>query len=128
MDYTFASNNGAPYVTDYPFMKKDSLDHKWHAQVHYKIGIGFQFWKRLFIIPTVEIPLIYLDVFDTKVLNEFSGTFPIGDKRYRSFLFTLRIAWLQKQNAGYSCGKPGKKKKQKVGGQDSKAQERYNNR
>ena len=129
VDYTFAQNNGAPYITDYPYKKLDELEHKWHSQIHYKIGVGFQFWKRLFIIPTVEIPLVYLDVFDSKVLNEFSGTFPLGDTRYRSFIFTLRIAWLQKQKAGYSCGKPGKKNKTlKPGNQDSKAQKRYNNR
>ena len=129
VDYTFLSRNRASYVTDYPYAKLDSLEHRWHAQLHYKLGIGFQFWERLFVIPSIEIPFLYLDVFDSKVLNEFSGTFPLGLTRYRNVLFTLRFAWLQKQKAGYSCGKPGKKNKTlKPGKQDSKAQERYNNR
>lgn len=94
------------------------------AQIHYKLGLGFKFGKRVFIIPSVETPILNAWQFDN-----FSSIIKYAGLRNRSLIFAVRIAWLQKQPAGYSCGKPGKKNKKLLpGNQDSKAQERYNNR
>lgn len=120
-DKTFLQNSLGVNV-DYSI--NNGLPSSPFAQLHYKIGIGFQFWERLFLIPTVETPILNAYPWDG-----FNSAVDLNDVKYRSIIFTLRIAWLQKQKAGYSCGKPGKKNKRlKPGNQDTKAQERYNNR
>ena len=60
------------------------------ANIHYKFGIGFKLNDRLFVIPTLETPILNLYNFE-----KFKSTWGIFSSRYRPIIFSVRIAWLR---------------------------------
>lgn len=80
------------------------------AQLHYKIGYGIKWNDKLFIIPSLETPILNLYEWDN-----FKSSFFNFSSRYRPLIFTIRIAWLKKSN-GLDCppvyGNPDDKMKQ----------------
>lgn len=92
------------------------------AQIHYKLGMGFKMTKRWFLIPTVEVPFLNVYAYDN-ILNP-ALTYDSG---FQPFIFSVRMAWLR-PIGGLNCGKPKRKKKQKISNQEREAQKRYDNR
>ena len=62
---------------------------------HLKIGYGLKFQNRLFIIPTLESPIINL-----KQWESGKSTYGILNSRYRPLLLKVRILWLKRPNRG----------------------------
>lgn len=62
---------------------------------HLKVGYGIKISKTLFVIPTVETPLI-----NVKKWEDGKSTYGIFDSRYRPFLFKLRFIWLKNLGKG----------------------------
>ena len=60
------------------------------ANIHYKLGVGFKLNDRIFVIPTIETPILNLYNFE-----KFKSTWGIFSSRYRPVIFTVRIAWLR---------------------------------
>ena len=62
---------------------------------HLKIGYGLKFQNRLFIIPTLESPILNL-----KQWESGKSTYGILNSRYRPLLLKVRILWLKRPNRG----------------------------
>ena len=56
---------------------------------HLKLGYGMKFQNRLFIIPTLESPILNLKQWESK------STYGIMNSRYRPLL-QVRILWLKR--------------------------------
>lgn len=82
------------------------------GQLHYKFGFGYKWNDKLFIIPSLETPILNLFEWD-----KFKSTDPMFSSRYRPIILTIRIAWLSKSKPG-DCppvyGDPTDKDKQKT--------------
>ena len=80
---------------DFKFNEKDSPSpyntDDLSFSFHLKLGYGFKFSKTLFIIPTVETPIINL-----KKWEQGKSTYGIYNSRYRPILFKVRFIWLKK--------------------------------
>jgi len=80
---------------DFKFFEKDTPlpnnTDKLNFSFHFKIGYGIKFSKTLFIIPTIETPIINL-----KKWEQGKSTFGIFNSRYRPVLFKVRFIWLKK--------------------------------
>jgi len=76
------------------------------GQLHYKLGYGFKVNSKLFIIPTLETPILSIYKWD-----DFKSALPYFSSRYRPILLTVRFAWLSR--GGDACppvdGNPGDK-------------------
>ena len=62
---------------------------------HLKVGYGFKISKLLFIIPTIETPLVNI-----KKWEKGKSTYGIFDSRFRPILFKLRFIWLKNLGKG----------------------------
>ena len=60
------------------------------ANLHYKFGVGFKINSRLFVIPTLETPILNVHNFE-----KFKSTWGIFNSRYRPLILTVRLAWLR---------------------------------
>jgi hypothetical protein len=74
-------------------------------QFHYKLGFGFKASKNLFIIPSVETPLVTLIEYD-----DLKSTTKIFNARYRPFIFRVTFMLLD-QKADRKCPTKNKKRK-----------------
>lgn len=132
-DKTFIQN-GLGVNVDYSIIGSMPYSPPLLTQLHYKFGLGFQFWQRLFVIPSVEIPLLNVYPFSTfnSTINynaQSSNGLDFNTTKLRSFVFTLRFAWLSPLNNGLNCPAPRKSKKKIPKGNDqSRAQDRYKNK
>jgi len=63
--------------------------------IHLKFGFGIKYQNRLFIIPTIETPILNL----TKWENGKS-TYGIFNSRYRPFVICLKFLWLKRPSKG----------------------------
>lgn len=63
--------------------------------LHYKFGYGFKIQNRLFIIPSIETPILNL-----RTWENWKSTYGIFNSRYRPLLFSVRILWLKRPNPG----------------------------
>ena len=62
---------------------------------HLKVGYGMKFQNRLFIIPTLETPILNI-----KQWENGKSTYGIFNSRYRPLLFKVRILWLKRPKRG----------------------------
>ncbi len=65
------------------------------SNLHYKFGFGFKLNERVFVIPTLETPILNIYNFE-----KFKSTWGIFNSRYRPLIFTVRIAWLRPVGKG----------------------------
>ena len=80
---------------DFKFFEKDNPlpnnTDKLNFSIHLKLGYGIKFSKTLFIIPTIETPIINL-----KKWEQGQSTFGIFNSRYRPIILKVRFIWLKK--------------------------------
>ena len=80
---------------DYKFFEKDTPlpnnTDKLNFSFHFKLGYGIKFNKILFVIPTIETPILNL-----KKWENGKSTFGIFNSRYRPIIFKVRLIWLKK--------------------------------
>lgn len=98
-DYTFIQNSIGANV-DYKFSEKydntnlsgnENTDNLL-ASLHYKIGYGIKAKNNLFIIPSIEVPILnFLEWENGK------STYGIFSSRYRPFIFSVRFAFLRER-------------------------------
>ena len=62
---------------------------------HLKLGYGMKFQNRLFIIPTLETPILNI-----KQWENGKSTYGIFNSRYRPLLLKVRILWLKRPKRG----------------------------
>ena len=62
---------------------------------HLKLGYGMKFQNRLFIIPTLETPILNI-----KQWENGKSTYGIFNSRYRPLLLKARILWLKRPKRG----------------------------
>lgn len=80
---------------DFKFFEKDTPlpnnTDKLNFSFHFKLGYGIKFNKILFVIPTIETPILNL-----KKWENGKSTFGIFNSRYRPIIFKVRLIWLKK--------------------------------
>lgn len=91
------------------------------AQLHAKVAYGFRLESRVFIIPSVETPILNVYPF-----YDGKSTLPIFNSRYRPIIFSLRILILSFQPTGDCVGKGTEKRGDQLWGKDMR--KRYNKR
>lgn len=64
---------------------------------HYKIGYGIKFTKTIFIIPSIETPIL-----NVKQWEKAKSTYGLFYNRYRPIIISFRILWLRQPTRG-SC-------------------------
>ncbi len=101
-------------------------------QLHYKIGFGWRPEPGIYLMPSLETPILTL-----VPLDDGKSTLPYFSSRYRPVIFSVRIMFLDKmKNMGPECGnqprnggfpdgvdkeKPGKHEGSKLFGPDVKS-------
>lgn len=78
-----------------PFRTDETIPRFW-AQIHYKLGLGFKFRERFFLIPTIETPLVNFSPW-----TNFKLKMPKYMSEYRPLILTIRFAWTCQNNT--SC-------------------------
>lgn len=73
---------------------------RFKLQLHYKFGFGIKINDGFFIIPAVETPILNFIPW-----NNGRSQLDIFNSRYRPFIFTIRFAWLGKNQT--VCKVPG---------------------
>lgn len=81
-----------------------SFPGKFQFQLHYKLGFGFKLERGLFVIPTLETPILTFVEFD-----DGKSTFQYFSSRYRPVIFTLRFLWFDKRPMQDCVGRPSEK-------------------
>jgi len=87
---------GAPFGADWQFPSM------FLAQFHYKLGFGWKPEPGIYIIPSIETPILNVFPWDDgkSTLQYFVG-------RHRPFIFTLKFQWLSKATDRKCVGQPG---------------------
>lgn len=85
------------------------------AQLHYKIGFGFKLDPGLYVLPTIETPILNFYTFDRA-----KSTLPYFSSEYRPLIFTLRVMFLDKTADRKCVGKDTSKNKPKLWGDEMK--------
>jgi hypothetical protein len=87
---------GTPYGADWQFPSM------FLAQFHYKLGFGWKPEPGIYIIPSIETPILNVFPWDDgkSTLQYFTG-------RQRPFIITLKIQWLSKAGDRRCEGQPG---------------------
>jgi hypothetical protein len=62
---------------------------KFVAQLHYSLGFGIKIKDGLFIVPTVQTPILTMVNF-----NDFNPSHKWFNSRYQPLIFTVKLAWL----------------------------------
>jgi hypothetical protein len=66
---------------------------KFMMQLHYRLGYGFKWTDRLFVIPMIETPILSVFSWDNG-----KSSYEMFSSRYRPLIFTIRFAWLRKSS------------------------------
>jgi hypothetical protein len=69
-------------------------------QAHYRLGFGYRAQGRLYIIPSIETPVLTILKFD-----DGKSTLQYFSSRYRPLIFTLRFVWMDKRPTQACVGK-----------------------
>ena len=112
-DYTFIQNSLGVNL-DWKFAEKyensfssyNRNTQKLLFSLHYKLGFGIKATQKLFIIPTLETPIL-----NVKQWENARSDYGIFSSRYRPVIFTVRFAWLIKPNKNACPPVPGGGKK-----------------
>jgi hypothetical protein len=70
------------------------------GQAHVKFGVGFKLESRVFVIPSIETPILTIAKFD-----DGKSTIQYFSSRYRPFIFSLRFVLLDKRKSADCVGK-----------------------
>lgn len=70
------------------------------GQAHLKVGVGFKLESRVFVIPSVETPILTIAKFD-----DGKSTVQYFSSRYRPFIFSLRFIFLDRRKSADCVGK-----------------------
>jgi hypothetical protein len=102
-DYTFIQNSiGVNF--DWKFSEKHETNDSPYAvnnsgtfvlSLHYKLGYGVKITDQLFIIPTLETPIL-----NGLKWENGKSTYGIFSSRYRPIIFSVRFAWLRIPSRG----------------------------
>lgn len=102
-DYTFIQNSLGVNL-DYKFSEKydpaaetstTSNTQSLLFSLHYKIGYGIKATKNLFVIPTLETPIL-----NAKQWEKGRSDYGVLSSRYRPLIFSVRLAWTRKPGRG----------------------------
>lgn len=101
-DFTFIQNSIGVNL-DYKFLEKyensgsplGANTDKLLFSLHYKIGYGMKVTETLFIIPSIETPII-----NVKKWEKFKSTYGLFSSRYRPLILSVRFAWLRRPGKG----------------------------
>ncbi|MCB9196123.1 MAG: hypothetical protein H6598_07840 [Flavobacteriales bacterium] len=102
-DYTFIQNSLGLNV-DFNFREKyepavtvstTNNTKKLLFSLHYKIGFGIKATKNLFVIPTLETPIL-----NGREWEKGRSDYGILNARYRPLIFSVRLAWTRKPGKG----------------------------
>jgi hypothetical protein len=114
IDYRIGGSSSYSGVTTY---QNPNDPAKFMMQLHYRLGYGFKWTDRLFVIPMIETPILSVFSWDNG-----KSSYEMFSSRYRPLIFTIRFAWLRKSS--WDCppseGGPNDKDKQQQYQQESR--------
>lgn len=90
LDYKFSEKYEPAVETTYSDNTKRLL-----FSLHYKFGFGIKVTKKLFVIPTLETPIL-----NFREWEKGRSDYGIFNSRYRPLIFTVRFAWTMKPKKG----------------------------
>lgn len=99
-DYRITSNR----ETDYSFIPSAFPD-DFIVQAHAKLGYGYKLQGNLFVIPSIETPILNILPFENG-----KSTLPYFASRYRPIIFSIRFQWLTRRKPEDCVGKPQEKR------------------
>ncbi|MFT7155671.1 MAG: hypothetical protein ACI8Q1_000673 [Parvicella sp.] len=108
-DYTFIQNSLGANL-DFKFLERydnsgspigDNTDRLLFS-LHYKFGFGIKVSEKLFIIPSIETPILNIKEFERG-----RSDYGVFSSRYRPIIFSVRFAFLSKPDRGACPPKPG---------------------
>ena len=85
------------------------------GQVHYKIGFGFKVNRNLFVVPTVETPIL-----NVWKWQDGKSTLDYFNSDYRPIIFTLRFFWFDIQKQADCVGSAPSTSNSSLWGKDMK--------
>lgn len=94
--------NKTPSIADYG--SEISLPSAFLGQVHYKFGFGFKAGKNLYVVPTIETPILTIYQW-----NSGASTIKYFNTDYRPIIISLRFFWFKKRPVRDCVGAPDKK-------------------
>ena len=98
-DYVIANRSGTDYPIDFLSDKNNPFDNKHAFRAHFQVGYGFKMSKHLFLVPTVETPL--LTVLPTSTLNP---SIQFLDVNYQPIIIGIKFMILRKDPV--NCNAP----------------------
>jgi hypothetical protein len=99
-DYRVTSNREADYAYFPSVFPDDFL-----VQAHAKVGFGYKLQNNLFVIPSIETPILNL-----LPMEDGKSTLPYFASRYRPIVFSIRFQWLTRRKPEDCVGKPQEKR------------------
>jgi len=115
-DYNFIQN-GIGINADYALIRNQEITpenavfpdvkpQEFQLQLHYKLGFGMKAEKGVFIIPSIEVPILNIVPFE-----DFKSTLPYFGSRYRPLIFSVKFMFLSERKPedckGLGSGKNG---------------------
>lgn len=101
-DYVFIQN-GLGLNADFRFLQNktpsgspiDDETTRFILSLHYRLGVGIKVTSKLFIIPTLETPIL-----NGVEWENGRSDYGLFSSRYRPLIFSVRFAWLVKNKKG----------------------------
>ena len=112
LDYALFKKIETPEPRTY-FLEKNAED--FGAQLHAKLGFGFKAESGVFIVPSIETPILSLFPFD-----DGKSTLPMFSSRYRPIIFSIRFMFFSRTKAADCVGSNPNPKDPGLWGQDMK--------
>lgn len=112
LDYALFKKIEAPEPRTY-FLENNTND--FGAQLHAKIGFGFKAESGVFIVPSIETPILSLVEFD-----DGKSTLSMFNSRYRPLIFSIRFMFFSRTRAADCVGSNPNPKDSGLWGQDMK--------
>lgn len=93
-DYRFINNQNSVAIETQTPMPGNMM-----FQLHYKLGFGFKANKNLYIVPTIETPIL-------NIVEWADGKSTLGyfNSQYRPIIFSVRFFWFDKQKQADCSG------------------------
>lgn len=89
LDYRIYGGKDKQAEGDYLSPLPSNNQSKLVAQLYYAFGLGFKLKDGLFLVPSVQTPILTLFQF-----NDFNPSHTWFNSRYQPLIFTIKMAWL----------------------------------
>ena len=94
LNYNYKLSESLDRSGNYPILNEKSLSTS-SLQVHFQIGVGFRFSRKLIVMPTIETPLLLLNNFTASELGDINPAFPYFGTKYHPLIFGITFQFIR---------------------------------